>query len=138
MNHHILRIKNLKQVKVELSSDRKKKIIRNPIAKPLNCNIVNFATLNFRASHYKLLRCSAVQLPRLENSLKILPKIVKVSLKRQTLKTETKISRKVANMCKRDCYIFIWSLHPKSREMLIRSTLDPYTFHWVKVNMSLK
>ena len=129
MNHHILRIKNLRKIKVELSSYKKKNIIRNPIAKSLNCNIVNFATLNFRASHSKLFSCSAVQLARLENSLKILPKLVKVSLKRQPLKTDTKISRRVANMRKGDYYIFKWSLHPKSREMLIRSTLDPKTFH---------
>ena len=113
-------------------------MIRRPKAKSVKCNIVNFSALTFRISHYKLLSCSAVQLPRLESSLKILPKMVKVSLKRQILKTETKISRRVADMCKRDCYVYIKNLHPKSKEMLIRSTLDPYTFIWVKVNMSLK
>ena len=41
-------------------------------------------------------------------------------------------------MFKRDCYVWMWNLHFHSKEMLIRSTLDPYTFKSIKVNMRLK
>ena len=41
-------------------------------------------------------------------------------------------------MFKRDCYVWMWNVHPHSKEMLIRSTLDPYAFKLIKVNLRVK
>ena len=85
MNKHILKVKNLRKIKLKLSSYKKKKDNQKPYRQSLNCNIVNFATLNFRASHSKLFSYLAVQLERLEKSLKFLLKLVNISFKKQTL-----------------------------------------------------
>ena len=91
-------------------------------------------------THYKIFKTCSIKLPKLESSVRMFnpSKKVKVLLKRQILKPQIKISSRVANMFKRDCYVWMWSVHPHSKEMLIRSTLDPYTFIPIKVNLRIK
>ena len=108
MNKHILKIKNLREIKLKLSSYKKKKDNQKSYHQSLNCNIVNSATLKFRASHSKLFSYPSVQLERLEKRIKWLPKLVNIPLRKQTLEPKIKITKKVADWCKRDCYVFIW------------------------------
>ena len=133
----MLKVKNLRKIQQKLIS-KKKNIIRNPIARSSICNMINSATLNFWASYSKLFSYPLFKLERLEDSLNFLPKSVNISLKELPLKPKIKISSKIANTCKKDCYIFIWNLHQNCKGMLIRSSLDNKLFHWVKVSMSLK
>ena len=79
MNKHILKVKNLRKIKLKLTSYKKKRDNQKPYRQSLNCNIVNFATLHFRASHSKLFRYPSVQLERLEKSIKCLSKISQYS-----------------------------------------------------------
>ena len=135
MNHHIVKLRNISKIKTELKTYKKKKLVSKPKAKSVKCNVVNSSTLTIRMTHYKIFRTCSIKLPRLESSFKMFnpSKMVKVLLKRQILKPETKISRRVADMCKRDCYVFMWNLHHRSKKVLIRSTSDPYTFKWVNM-----
>ena len=121
-----------------MSSYKKKKDNQKPYRQSLSCNIVNFATLNFRASHSKLFSYPSVQLERLEKRLKWLPKIVNIPLKKQTLEPKIKITKKVADWCRRDCYVFIWCFDKKSRGTYVRSSLDPKLWVLVKIDMSLE
>ena len=140
MNHHIVKLRNISKIKTELKTYKKKQLVSKPKAKSVKCNVVNSSTLTFRMTHYKIFKTCSIKLPRLESSVKMFnpSKKVKVVLKRQILKPKIKISSRVANMFKRDCYVYMWNLHPHSKEMLIRSTLDPYTFIPIKVNFRVK
>ena len=135
-----MKLKNISKIKTELKTYKKKKLGSKPKAKSVKCNMVNSSTLTFRMTHYKIFKTCSIKLPRLESSVKMFnpSKKVKVVLKRQILKPKIKISSRVANIFKRDCYMYMWNIHTHSKEILIRSTLDPYTFISIKVNIRVK
>ena len=137
MNQHILKIKNLREFKQKLNSYRKKKGIQKSYHPLLNCNIVNATMLNFRGTHSKLFRHPCVQLERLEKHLKWLPKSVNVPIKKKTLEPKIKVTKKFADWCRRDCYIFIWCFDKNSRGTYVRSSLDPKLWDYVKTDISL-
>ena len=95
MNKHILKIRNLRKIKQKLNSYKRKEGSQKPYHPSLNCNIVNSAILNFRATHSKLFSHLCVQLERLEKRLKWLPKSVNYPLKKQTLEPKIKITKKL-------------------------------------------
>ena len=133
MNKFILKIKNLKEINQKLNS-HKKKICSQKVYHPvLKCNFVNATTLNFRGTHSKLFRHPCVQLKRLESWL---PKTVNIPNKKKTLAQKVKVTKKAAESCRRDCYIFIWCHHRNSRGTYVRSIIDPKLWDWVKIDMS--
>ena len=85
--------------------------------------MINSATCIFRMTNYKIFSQPFIKLPRLDSSLKMFDSSnqVKVSLKRHILKPKVKINNEVAKMFQRDSYVFMWNVHSRSKEMLIRS-----------------
>ena len=77
-----------------------------------------------------------VKLEKLEDSLKFIPKPVKVVIKRLILQPTIKISKKTARLCSKQSYVFVWTIKPNGEQMLIRSSGDPKLFVPVNVNMS--
>ena len=138
MNNHILKIRNLRKIKQKLQCYKRKKGSQNPYHPSLNCHIVNSATLNFKATHSKLFSHLCVQLEKLEECLKWLPKAVNIPLKKQTLEPKIKVTKRVAVCCRRNCYIQIRCLDKNSKGTYIKSSLDPNLWIWVKIDMSLK
>ena len=138
MNNHILKIRNLRKIKQKLQCYKRRKGSQNPYHPSLNCHIVNSATLNFKATYSKLFSHLHVQLEKLEECLKWLPKAVNIPLKKQTLEPEIKVTKRIAGCCRRDCYIQIRCLDKNSKGTYIKSPLDPNLWIWVKIDMSLK
>ena len=69
MNNHILKIRNLREIKQKLQKlqcYKKGKGSLNPYHPPLNCHFINSATINFRATYSKLFSLPRVQLDELE------------------------------------------------------------------------
>ena len=87
MNNHILKIRNLREIKQKLQCYKKGKGSQNPYHPSLNfINIINSATFNFKATYSKLFSHLRVQLEKLEECLRWLPKAVNIPLKKLTLK----------------------------------------------------
>ena len=95
MNNHILKIRNLREIKQKLKCYKRRKVSQKLSRPSLNCNIVNSATLNFKATHSKLFSHLCVQLERLEEYLKWLPKAVNIPLKKQTLEPKIKVTKRL-------------------------------------------
>ena len=106
MNNYILKIRNLREIKQKLQCYKKGKGSQNPYHPSLNCHIVNSATLNFKVTHSKLFSHLCVQLEKLEECLKWLPKAVNIPLKKQTLEPEIKVTKRIAGCCRRDCMLY--------------------------------
>ena len=133
MNKYILKIKNLREIKQKLNSYKKKNCSQKFYHPLLKYNIVNATMLNFRGTHSKLFRHPYVQLKRLE---KWLPKTVNIPNKKKTLEQKIKVTKKVAESCRRDCYIFIWCHDKSSRGTYVSSIIDPKLWDWVNIDMS--
>ena len=61
-------------------------------------------------------------------------KRARVSIKRQILKPKVKVHSKIAKMFEKKPFTFIWNIHPRSKEMLIRS-VDSCIFYFVNVDL---
>ena len=81
MNNHILKIRNLRKIKQKLKYYKRRKGSQNPYHPSLNCHIVNSAKLNFKGTYSKLFSHLRVQLEKLEECLRWLPKAVNIPLK---------------------------------------------------------
>ena len=83
----MIKIKNLKNIKKNLSQNRKlsskKKKVIKVLRDPINCDMINCATalLKMQFSYSKLFMNPVIRLERLEDSMKFLPKPVNVSIK---------------------------------------------------------
>ena len=138
MNNHILKIRNLREIKQKLQCYKKRKGSQNPYHPSLNCHIVNSATLNFKATYSKLFSHLRVQLEKLEECLRWLPKAVNIPLKKLILEPKIKVTRRVADYCRKDCYIQIRCHNKNSIGTYIISPLDPNLLIWVNFDMSVQ
>ena len=88
-------------------------------------------------NHKDFKRCS-IRLPKLENIFKMFDfsKRARVSIKRHIIKPKVKIHSKIGKMFHKKSYVFMWNIHPRSKEMLIKSGVYGI-FHFVKVDLSV-
>ena len=138
MNNEILKIRNLREIKQKiqkLQCYKKRKGRRNPYHPPLNCHFINSATFNFRATYSKLFSHPRVQL---KECLRWLPKAVNIPLKKLILKPKIKVTRRVADYCRKDCYIQIRCHNKNSIGTYIISPLDPNLLIWINFDMSVQ
>ena len=73
MNNHILKIRNLREIKQKLQCYKKRKGSQNPYHPSLNCHIINPATFNFKATYSKLFSHLRVQLEKTRRIPKMAP-----------------------------------------------------------------
>ena len=141
MDKVISKIRNLREIKQKtqnLQCYKKGKGKRNPYHPPLKCHLINSATFNFRATYSKLFSHLRVQLEKLEECLRWLPKAVNIPLKMLILEPEIKVTKRIAGCCRRDCYIQIRCHNKNSIGTYIRSSLDSNSLIWVKFDMNLQ
>ena len=105
---------------------------------PIKYSLHNSETCEFKMRHHKLFKSCSIKLTKLEKVLDKLDfsKKVRVLTKRCILKPKTKICRGVEEMFHKKPYVFIWNIHPRSKEMLIRSEWYGIS-HFVKVDHSI-
>ena len=135
MNNHILKIRNLREIKQKLKKlqcYKRRKGSRNHYPPPLNCHFINSATFNFRATYSKLFSHPSVQL---KECLRLSPKAVNVPLKKLILNPKIKVTRRVADYCRKDCYIQIRCHKRNFIGTYIISPLDPNLWIWINFDM---
>ena len=137
MNNHILKIRNLREIKQKLQCYKKRKGSQNPYHPSLNCHIINSATFNFKATYSKLFSHLRVQLEKLEECLRWLPKAVNIPLKKLILNPKNKVTRRVADYCRKDCYIQIRCHKRNFIGTYIISPLDPNLWIWINFDMRI-
>ena len=135
MNNHILKIKNLREIKQELQCSKRRKGSRNSYHPPVKCHFINSTTSNFRATHSKLFNLLRIKVQKLEECLRWLPKAVSIPLKKLNLEPKIKVTKRIAGCFRRDCYVKIRCHNKKSIGTYIRSSLDPNSIIWVKFDM---
>ena len=123
MNHFLTKVRNLKQIKKQLEIYTKNKVMKKQCHLPIKCSLINSKTCEFKMRHKKLFKSCSIKLTKLEKVLDKLDfsKKVRVLTKSYILKPKTKIRRGVKEMFHKKPYVFIWNIHPRSKEMLIRS-----------------
>merc|ERR1712041_6482 len=92
-------------------------------------------TSNFRATHSKLFNLLRIKVQKLEECLRWLPKAVSIPLKKLNLEPKIKVTKRIAGCFRRDCYVKIRCHNKKSIGTYIRSSLDPNSIIWVKIDM---
>ena len=137
MDKAISKIRNLRETKQKtqnLQSYKKRKSKRNPYHPPLKCHLINSATFNFRTTYSKLFSHPSVQL---KECLRWSPKAVNVPLKKLILNPKIKVTRRVADYCRKDCYIQIRCHKRNFIGTYIISPLDPNLWIWINFDMRI-
>ena len=126
--------KEINQKTQTLQSYKRKRNRRNPYHPPLKCHRNNPATINFKTKFPKLFSHPNVQLKKCP---KWLPKAVNITLKKLILNPKIKVTRRVADYCRKDCYIQIRCLKRNFIGTYIRSPLDPNLWIWINFDMRI-
>ena len=117
-----------------LQSYKGKRNRRNPYHPPLKCHRNNPATINFKTNFPKLFNYPKVQLKKCP---KWLPKAVNITLKNLILNPKIKVTKKIADYCRKDCYIQTRCLKKNFIGTYIRSPLNPNLWIWINFNMEI-
>ena len=138
MNHLILKIKNINKIKKQLKHYTQNRIMKKPGHKLITCNLTNSTTFDFRMRNHKVFQKCSVRLSKLENILGPFDffKRTRVLAKQQILNPKVKIHSKIGKMFCKQSYVFIWNIHPRAKEMLIKGR-DYGNFHFVKIDLSV-
>ena len=138
MNHFLTKIRNLKQIKKQLEIYTKNKVMKKQCHLPIKCSLINSKTCEFKMRYHKLFKSCSIKLTKLEKVLEKFDfsKKVRVLTKRCILKPKIKVRRGVEEMFNKKPYVFIWNIHPRLKEMLMRSEWYGI-WHFVKVNLSI-
>ena len=107
---------------------------RNPYHPPLKCHRNNPATINFKTNFPKLFNYPKVQLKKCP---KWLPKAVNITLKNLILNPKIKVTKRIADYCRKDCYIQTRCLKKNFIGTYIRSPLNPNLWIWINFNMEI-
>ena len=137
MYKKVSNIRNLKEINQKtqtLQSYKGKRNRRNPYHPPLKCHRNNPATINFKTKFPKLFSHPNVQLKKCP---KWLPKAVNITLKKLILNPKIKVTRRIADYCRKDCYIQTRCLKRNFIGTYIRSPLDPNLWIWINFNMEI-
>ena len=142
MNHFLVKIKNIEQIKKQLMTYPRKKVMnkkRHHKTSNITCySLINSKTFDFRIRNSKLFRSCFIRLNKLENDLKKFnfSKKVKIVIRKEEAKAKIKIRGKVAKMFHKKPYVFVWNVaHPRAKEMFIR---HEYSNIWYFVKLDLK
>ena len=138
MNHFLAKVRNIKQIKKQLEAYTKNKVMKRQCHPPIKNSLTNSKTFEFNIRHYKLFKFCSIKLTKLEKVLEKFDysKKARVLTKRCILKPKIKVCRGVEEMFHKKPYVFIWNIHPRSKEMLFRSEWYGI-WHFVKVNFSI-
>ena len=71
MNHLIVKIKNINQIKKQLKNYTQNKVMKRPCHKPITCNLTNSTTFDFRMRNHKVFQKCSIRLSKLENILRL-------------------------------------------------------------------
>ena len=132
----ISKIRNLREInqKTQNSQSYKRgKSRRNPYHPPLKCHLINSATFNFRTTYSKLFSHPSVQL---KECLRWSPQAVNVPLKKLILNPKFKVTRRVTDYCRKDCYIQIKCHKRNFIGTYIKSSLDHNL--WIRINLDMR
>ena len=138
MDKEISKIRNLREInqKTQNSQSYKRgKSRRNPYHPPLKCHLINSATFNFRTTYSKLFSHPSVQL---KECLRWSPQAVNVPLKKLILNPKFKVTRRVADYCRKDCYTQIRCHKRNFIGTYIISPLDPNLWIWINFDMRVQ
>ena len=134
MDKAISKIRNLREIKQKtqnLQSYKKSK--QNPYHPLLKCHLINSATFNFRTTYSKFFSHPSVQL---KECLRWSPQAVNVPLKKLILNPKIKVTRRVADYCRKDCYIQIKCHKRNFIGTYIKPSLDPNL--WIRINLDMR
>ena len=108
MNHLILKIKNINQIKKQLKHYTQNRVMKKPGHKPITCNLTNSTTFDFRMRNHKVFQKCSVRLSKLENISRPFDfsKRARVLVKKLILKPKVKIHSKIGKMFHKNSYVF--------------------------------
>ena len=127
-------LKEINQKTQKLQGYERERNRRNPYHPPLKCHLNNSATINFKTKFSKLFSHPNVQLKK---CLRWFPKAVNIILKKLILNPKIKVTRRVADYCRKDCYIQIRCHKRNFIGTYIVSPLDPNLWIWINFDMRI-